>query len=301
MAVSWTIAKAEPHERISALALAIDRSREHCSELLATGRFDPRGLFVLRDQHQVRAAFACQPMPGGTALVWCPRGEFAVEEVDALVSAGIEYLKANGVKVAETIVRPEEVASLSPLARRGFTAVGPMLFLRRDLHDHHDQPELTINLVPFESVDPALFTQTLDQTYDGTLDFPELTGTRSLDEIMTGYRTNPDARPDRWWLAQRDDGPAGILMLCEVVPLEAWDLTYLGVIRSHRRRGLGRQLVAAAIDVVHQHGGTCLGVAVDARNAPAIQLYLGLGFQLVGERLVSLAFLSPNREISTPY
>ena len=166
-----------------------------------------------------------------------------------------------------------------------------MHFFKRTI-DHAAPSHSELDVVPLTDVSDDVIAATLERTYIGTLDFPELSGVRTPDDVMAAYRTNPILRPAHCRLAYVDGQPAGILLLGEVETLEGWDLNYLGVVPEMRRRGLGRALVSVAIDIVSHAGGTHLDIAVDARNAPAIQLYEAAGFQLFDRRLVSLVFLA---------
>jgi ribosomal protein S18 acetylase RimI-like enzyme len=137
------------------------------------------------------------------------------------------------------------------------------------------------------------FARTLERTYEGTLDFPELSNIRTVDEILTSYRANLLYRPEHWRLAILRGELAGVLMLTELEPLGGWDLTYIGIVPEQRQKGLGRMILDAALHIVAHAAGTHLDVAVDARNLPALQLYAGQGFQLQSERRVCLSFLNP--------
>lgn len=54
----------------------------------------------------------------------------------------------------------------------------------------------------------------------------------------------------------------------------------LAVAPAHRRRGLGRALIAASAQAFHRAGAQALGLAVTLANRPAVALYEGLGFQV---------------------
>ena len=128
------------------------------------------------------------------------------------------------------------------------------------------------------------------QTYEGTFDFPELNGTRTMGQVLTGHRAVGRYRPEHWRVAFDGDEPVAVLLLCELEPLGPWELSYLGVLPAHRRHGWGRRLVAEALRQVADGCGELLEVAVDHRNLPALQLYAALGFQWSEERSVSLIF-----------
>lgn len=72
------------------------------------------------------------------------------------------------------------------------------------------------------------------------------------------------------WVAVRGDDPA--------------DLTRIAVHPDARRRGLGRALVAEAVDLARLDGADRMLLEVAATNAPAIQLYRSAGFVEISRR-----------------
>jgi ribosomal protein S18 acetylase RimI-like enzyme len=259
--------------------------------LIASGDIDPRGIFVARSDHQLDGVFVCVLLPGASGLVWLPRWRNPpeCERQQRLIEAGLRWLRERGCRLAQLIVPLEEDDLQSPLWRAGFRPVGPLLSL------HHDLATLPTNddtrqLRRAEEMPDELVMDLVAATYEGTRDFPELGGVRTMAEVFAGHRAAGRHRAD-WWVGFENDQPAAVLFLTELEPLGAWDLTYLGVAPPFRRRGWARWLVTKALEHVSDRAGTQLEVSVDARNGPALQLYGSLGFTHVGRRMVSLCFL----------
>jgi ribosomal-protein-alanine N-acetyltransferase len=78
-------------------------------------------------------------------------------------------------------------------------------------------------------------------------------------------------------------GPLCGIVMSRRAADEAEILT-LAVDRFHRRRGLGRSLLATHAERLGRDGASCLFLEVDEQNSAATALYLGLGFAVVGER-----------------
>jgi ribosomal protein S18 acetylase RimI-like enzyme len=99
---------------------------------------------------------------------------------------------------------------------------------------------------------------------------------RTADDVVAGYR---DCAPDtgQWWLAEVNGEPAGVLILADS------ELVFVGVVPQRRGDGIGRALVATACEKSSE-----LSLVVDVRNTPAVQLYLSVGFEVVGAREVFL-------------
>jgi mycothiol synthase len=137
-------------------------------------------------------------------------------------------------------------------------------------------------LVPYADCDSAQFLGVLLRCHEDSLDCPEMHGIRDAEEMLNGYREcAPD--PSRWWLARDGSESVGVLIL------GGDELSFVGVLPEHRRRGIGRALVeAACLD------GSVRSVTVDARNVPAVQLYRHVGFETVAVRDVYLATLPPS-------
>jgi len=90
------------------------------------------------------------------------------------------------------------------------------------------------------------------------------------------------ARADVFFTAEADGEPLGLLIV--VVPpwTDAGEITDLAVHRPHRRRGVGRALVDAALQFARSRGLRALWAEPRADNAAAIEFYLSLGFRLSG-------------------
>lgn len=85
-----------------------------------------------------------------------------------------------------------------------------------------------------------------------------------------------------WKVGNRKGMPAGFV-LARLVAGEGEILT-IAVARSHRRRGLGRDLMEAVLRTLHAERAEALFLEVDETNAPAIALYRRLGFREVARR-----------------
>jgi ribosomal-protein-alanine N-acetyltransferase len=76
--------------------------------------------------------------------------------------------------------------------------------------------------------------------------------------------------------------PAGFV-LARLAAGEGEILT-VAVARSHRRQGIGWQLMDAVLRELHAQRAEALFLEVDETNLPAIALYRRLGFRQVGQR-----------------
>jgi ribosomal protein S18 acetylase RimI-like enzyme len=174
-------------------------------------------------------------------------------------------------------------------------------YLRHDLGGWDDPlPDKPILTYRAYHANPALFHETLLHSYEETRDCPELNGVRTLEEIIDGHKAQGIHSPDRWWLALDADRPVGVILVTEIPDWQGWDLSYIGVVPEARRRGIGRALTRKVLSEARRAAATQLTLAVDARNRPAWNLYLGLGFEPFDQREVYLAIWGNPGGVSGP-
>jgi mycothiol synthase len=280
----FTIATATPDEQAAtferALAHLPDADRpgrvEYCLNLLETGIFDPRGLWIARVGSDVAAAQVCVPLAGAACLFWLPAERGAAAE--AVAQAGIDWCRSWGCKLAQALARDDELLRAEPLVRRGFRAVTRLCHMERSLTDVPAKPISPLRFETYSPKNAAEFAVTLERTYEGTLDCPELNGMRSIDEIIAGHRGQGRFDPQCWWLAYDGARPAGVALLAEMPDAVTWELAYVGVVPEYRQRGIGRFLTLHALHALLTRPATRMTLVVDDRNAPARRLYTSLGF-----------------------
>lgn len=104
----------------------------------------------------------------------------------------------------------------------------------------------------------------------------------SEDEFISLLDQAPVFGFAAWPVGQRRARPVGFV-LARLAAGEAEILT-IAVARSHRRLGLGRELMEAVLRTLHADRAEALFLEVDETNQPAVALYRRLGFREVGRR-----------------
>jgi mycothiol synthase len=246
--------------------------------LLAAGEIDPAGLLVARVGGKIVGAALSQLTPGNGAVVWPPRGDTDSVRL-ALAHAVVGRLRASGAKLAQSFAAPADRADLAPLEAAGFRRVARVEFLCRPVDPAADlaafDPAASpVTFEPADATDPAV-GDLIHATYDGTLDCPELNGTRTAAEVLAGY-TSTD-RP-AWWRVLRGREPVGVVMLSAGKP-GVLDLTYLGLVPAARGHGWGAALVGFALRHAALSAAEWVNLSVDARNRPALRLYEARSFR----------------------
>ena len=127
----------------------------------------------------------------------------------------------------------------------------------------------------------AMLSTLTEKTYRGTLDCSELDGVRSTEETLIGYRDASQSQQRDWWIASIGTDDVGCVFLSEI-GFDVWELTYMGVFPEFRGRGVGSALLQHAISECSAKHAQHLTLAVDERNAPAIELYRRHGFTVLG-------------------
>jgi mycothiol synthase len=293
---------ARPDEQADALRLLFrdipdpERERRITSalDLLRTGELDPAGLFVERDVNGLTGVLICLPVPGASALFWPPRSVADSDPIareDRLLARGLLWVRGRGAKLSQSLLTVEEVALAGSLLRNGFRHVTRLWYLAVEVNGPVAQQSSSSSL-EYHSYGPekaSTFHATLLRTYEGTLDCPEISGLRNVEEVIEGHQAQGRFNPARWWLALEAGRPAGVLLTTEMPQTGDWDVSYLGITPDLRRRGFGREVMNKALQEARMAGINRLTLSVDARNGPALHLYRNLGFVPYDCREVYLA------------
>lgn len=262
--------------------------------LVLTGELDADGILVAEDGGPLLGALVCVPLRGASGLFWPPAaeegpGRAAAE--DALVREALAWLRGRGAKLAQAVLSRPDTALAAPLERNGFRHVTELLYLGHNLHLSRDEsPPAALTFQKYDADNHDLFHATLLRTYEGTLDCPELNGVRTVEEIVEGHKAQGEFDPARWWLAREAGRPVGVVIVTRIPEWNAWDLSYLGVVPEARRMRLGLALTARVLREARAAGVGRVTLAVDARNRPAWDLYVKLGFEPFDRREVFLYF-----------
>src|SRR5262249_15222453 len=123
------------------------------------------------------------------------------------------------------------------LTRGGMPRVTELLYLERDTATPLPPRDTLAGIAPdftwrpFDASIAAEFQEVLQATYVGSLDMPELEGTRGLDDILAGHRASRVFVPENWRLGRIPGEPAAaaVLLMAEAPGRDAWEVIYLGL------------------------------------------------------------------------
>ncbi|QDV39060.1 GNAT family N-acetyltransferase [Tautonia plasticadhaerens] len=267
------------------------------------GQLDLSGLWVARRRGRIAGAMLTQVLAGRAAAIWPPeveRGWGSGTLASDLVRSALDSYRARGIRLAQALVDRQALGRPGvDLARGGLPYVTDLIYLGRPTAGPQPVPPGVPELrwEDFGPENREEFARTLERTYGGSLDMPELGGLRTLDDVLEGHRARGHFDPARWRLGRlergagpgADPGPVAVLMLSAGEP-RTWEVSYLGLVPEARGRGLGVATLAHALDRARPDADR-IELAVDVRNAPAEALYRRCGFTPFERRGVHLAIL----------
>jgi len=103
----------------------------------------------------------------------------------------------------------------------------------------------------------------------------------SVEEVTSRLKADMQGPLMRGWIA-REERVVGYLLAMHAA--DEMHVLNVATLPSHRRQGVGRLLVDAALDYARQAGVRLLVLEVRASNGDAIRLYRRVGFASMGYR-----------------
>jgi GNAT superfamily N-acetyltransferase len=225
--------------------------------------------------------------PGRTATVAlsAPRDRPQASEGAALLREIVASLsREGGVALVQGMVAADETLAAAPFTEAGFLELAILACMERSngRAAHVAAPGPGVELCPESaSVDLGAL---LRETYEDTLDCPGLADLRRDDDILQGHRRGGNYDPQLWTVLRMNGRPAGAALLNRVPASGSVELTYLGLAKWARGKGLGKVLLDAALAKAATVPERIVSLAVDERNAPAERLYRSRGFRTVSRR-----------------
>jgi mycothiol synthase len=244
------------------------------------------GLLVVGSP-QATAAIWVQLTAGNAAIIWPPPSDDPA--ADALFRAAAAFADERRIGVTQMIASPSDGFAAAEMASRGFERLADLVYMFAEVDCASAQALQSSQSLQFESdagSDPPRLAAVIEQTYLGTRDCPALDGVRSIGDVIAGYRTQGDYRPQHWYLVTEGGRDVGVLLLAEHAGAASWELIYMGVVPAARGRQFGEAIVRFASETVRRAGGERIVLAVDAENALARRMYQRSGYHEWDRRVV---------------
>ena len=238
------------------------------------------------------------PMPDRTASAtpaFCAR-EFARSEVKiALLRSLREKAAHDGLVMLQAFCDESDEDSPRLLTQSGFESLAKMLFMERRVGERDRKVALDkhIRWLTYSAAHQDDFVNVVTKTYQGTLDCPKIAEIRDVNLTLESYRTRDGFDPSLWLLAETEHEWGGCLLLSGRADRRSCEVAYLGVLPTHRGKGLGRKMMEKGLfEVSLRATGCLLTLAVDEANFPAVELYRALGFVTVERKQVYFSLLA---------
>jgi GNAT superfamily N-acetyltransferase len=147
--------------------------------------------------------------------------------------------------------------------------------------------------------DVPQITQLVELCFSAVLDYSSRKALRDVRWIAergnaawTISRIFGGLQPDEWMFGtvwEEEGRVVGNITLTHRAPESgAWLISNVAVHPSFRRRGIARDLIRYAMDVIRAEGGRTIYLQVDAVNESAVRIYRELGFVEIGGRITWL-------------
>jgi len=262
------------------------------SALVRGGQADRVVLLAARENDDLVAAQVAQSLPGRAAVVWPP--QFAA--IDAtkrnslaalLFGRLVPELAATGAHLAQALLADNDQPAARLFAMGGFTHAANLLYLAAEVNDRPENPPpLPFEIETFTPQAESRLIQLIERTYVGTLDCPRIDGLRKTADVVAGYQSVGEFRPELWKIAQHGGADVGCLLVNLHPDVKHAEIVYVGLVPEVRRRGWGLLLTQLAQWIARQVSCNRVVLAVDAANEPAIRPYTLAGFSLFDRRTV---------------
>lgn len=238
---------------------------------------------------------------GRVVMAWPPVAAESVAEEDrppvwkSLLSAADEFGRQRGARFIQLLESDADDARSDVLAESEYGKLTELVYARRKIDPGESFGPLPAELAcePFRDEWVDDLSAILESTYTGSLDCPELTGLRAMEDILASHRSQGEHGTDHWLMVRWQDRWAGCLLLSSLRAGSSLEISYLGVVPEARGLGIGRALAEESARRAAAEGCSEVVLAVDARNAPALAMYEDAGFEPWDVRTVYLRVLDP--------
>lgn len=131
-----------------------------------------------------------------------------------------------------------------------------------------------------------LFKAAIAESYVQTLDCPQMSGLRDLEDVIAGHKAAGPFDPRLWYVLVHQGAGIGVMLLTLQRGAQSLDITYLGLAPRHRGQGRAAYLLSQVGIKLCEMEIRNSALAVDEGNTPAMKLYLKFGYRPVLRRCV---------------
>ncbi len=244
------------------------------------------GLLACRDGDRLVGAMLSLPAAGRVTMAWPPKGAAGLApstERDvwrSLLDRCTESARRRGSRFIQFLA--DELSPLldETLREAGYLHLTQLVYARRSIDPCEALPlaDPDVEFIPYSELDQGDLVSILEQSYRQSLDCPELTGVRTMEDVVASHQGHGTFDPRRWFLVRRKDQWIGCLLLSAGAGEKVMEISYVALLPAARGVGLGRVLTRHAIRRAQEEGFEAVVLAVDGRNTPALAMYEDEGF-----------------------
>jgi len=281
-----------------------------------SGQLDLSGVFQAKNNGDLVGAMYVQTRPDGSAMLWVPAWApgFPPESMsqEPMFESLVQFCRTQNAFAAIAIADRDQqfdektfcsagqfqflsnmvnlsvvIPPVSDALNEYFTAKTQAVFESGAKHFGG-----TLQFVPLSDYSEDTsdrLKRLVKETYRNTLDFPDLMQIAPVEKVLQGYKANALFLPELWFFIQKEGNDVGVLLLTDLPP-EQFELTYMGLLESARRRGFSQEIVRFAKETARRWNRLLLLTSVDANNIPACQAYLAQGFKAWDRKKVFVRF-----------
>ena len=267
-------------------------------------RLDLSRQWILVYEGRIISACTCIESPGRTAMLFLPESAqhpATLTQTADMVRHILAEEAARDIRLAQCLLNPTDTGLRAGLSSIGFSETAELIYMECPTAGAlarsaamTSPPQAEDGWITYSKDTHAAFADLILETYRNSLDCPGLGGLRDIEDIISGHKSAGVFKPHRWMIYHRGGVPAGCILLGESPLRPSLEVVYMGVHPAARGRGLGRTLLRKIIELAQAEGFERVTLAVDARNAPAIAIYRGFGFEICNRREAMICPLRAN-------
>ena len=259
------------------------------------GQLDLTGIFQAKHEGTLVGAMYAQRRPDGSVMLWVPTvaNDFPLEPMYESLT---QFCHSQNAFAAIAIADRNQTFDEHVLCSTGqFRFLSDLVYLATEIasNEQSDTP-YHLQFVPLSDYSEDIsdrLTQLVKNTYEQSLDFPELMQIAPVESVLQGYKAGGLFRPELWFFIQKNGVDIGVLLLTDASS-EQFELTYMGLIESARRQRFSQEIVRFAREITSREKRLLLVTSVDEKNVPACQSYLSHGFKAWDRKRVFARFFS---------
>lgn len=246
------------------------------------GKVSFDGLMTATRGNRVVSSIWCLSQPGKIGTVWGPGilSEESDATADLLVQQAIAFAKQRECHLLQSLVGQENPGAGSLLAVSGFRSITLLSHLEALTEDITvEPPNSNIQFRRCEDYRSEAFQNLVAQTYEDSLDCPELDNMRDVEDVLEGYHATSSRSTYNWYTLEIDGESIGVIITAHHADPQQLELIYFGLTPRYRKLGLGGEMIRFVLQLAQFLGCRSTITGVDQRNAPAMALYRRFGFQ----------------------